>query len=363
MAARIATIVVGVTLLVGLVGCGGGGGGGVIAGLDPALVRDWLLIDEEEVALQDTPDSVTTMKVTGNGTVVVTLCIEVGEDEYATEWVSGVGTADETEHTGTVTWTDHSEGFPIEEWEPLHIPIPFTYAIDGARLVMEQTVVLADSVQMTTTWVRLSNTYPATLVGKWFIQEEQDSPEDWDSEKLVLVTMLGNGSGQYEEFWREGEEQQSESGALHWRVSEENHMLLQPEDELVAFEYEYADGILTLGELGGSDTMDLRKRHVPLDPEMVGTWLITFLGPAQEETILVTISAGGNYSATVESQVVESGTISSYYDGWMIVHVTWALDPEDDLEQRYMAYEIDGDDLAFTEWDEGTPYFSEGTRQ
>ncbi|MCK4323990.1 MAG: hypothetical protein KAW89_05620, partial [Armatimonadetes bacterium] len=295
--------------------------GGVAAG----LVGEWLLIDEDEGALPAAvPGQVTKLSIESDGQAE----LWVGSEEV---WCTGQIQA--ASGLGSMIWTAACEEPPPPELPPLDVEISFTYIVAGGQLTMvsQEPVGTANStVQITRMFVKLTGGPPSAVVGEWFGAPYDQPANEWDSRVFMLLQISSAGALEAIEYYLDvlnGGEQISEmtTGSC-FGAQVGNHLLVEPDVASEGLEhFLYTSdlpclNLLTLEDPYAGESPVFALRHPALDPDLVGGWFVL------EEGTEMYINPDGTYSIEFQGEVIESGTIASYYacgppddfDGWVV---------------------------------------------
>jgi len=297
----------------------------VYGGVASALVGDWLLIDEEEGALPAAvPGQVTKLSIESDGQAE----LWVGSEEV---WCTGQIQA--ASGLGNMIWTAACEVPPPPELPPLDVEISFTYVVAGGQLTMvsEEPVGTAQAtVQVTRVFVKLTGGPPSAVVGEWFGAPYDQPPSEWDSRVFMLMEVDSSGLLDSTDYYVDGLDQQVAESQLGSCFGAEagDHLLLELEMSPVELKHMYyvsdspCSNLLTLEDPYAGESPVFALRHPALDPNLVGGWFVL------EEGTEMYINPDGTYSIEYFGEVVESGTIASYYacgppddfDGWAVFH-------------------------------------------
>ncbi len=328
-----------------------------------ALVGEWLLIDEEEGALPAAvPGQVTKLSIESDGQSE----LWVGSEEI---WATGQIQA--ASGSGSMIWTEACQVPPPPELPPLDVEISFTYIVAGGQLTMvsqEPVRTAQGTVQITRMFVKLTAGPPSAVVGAWFGAPYDQPPGEWDSRVFMLMEVDSSGLLESTDYYVDGLDQQvaePQSGSC-FGAEAGDHLLLELEMSPVELKHMHyvSDSpwpkLLTLEDPYAGESSVFAQRHPGLDPDLVGGWFVL------EEGTEMYINPDGTYSIEYYGEVIESGTIASYYacgppaddfDGWAVFHSTGGYIPgQVGAPVLYWGYEVGPGIVTLYGFYLGSPY-------
>ena len=322
-------------VLVVLVGLAAGGCGGegseVVAGLDGALVGDWLMIAGEppEPTQGGQEMGAANLSVSDDGTIRL-------EVACADQWAEG--TVHGANGDGRVIWTNWSVIVSQMPEPPLNEPIAFSYVRSGWRLTLEYDpqVSGAQWSNQPETYVKLHKNSRHVLEGEWFVAPADGQQENWDSQSFEMVSMERNCTLALLSYV-DGSLNSTVSG--RWRVSQEDHLLWKLPEGYRQCTFQTDGGWATLHF--ADEDLNINKCQQEFPDELARSWA----GRAAGQALHLYFGSEGSYLLRIDGETVQTGNARTCCYGPLLF--------DHDGQLRWAQYELRVPGMTITQWHGG----------